>query len=180
LAREGKIGKFYSSGEVASRLEEIAKKFGFKQARITGNEPTISREHLISVLEKIPSTLTFILETNGILLGNDESYVKELERFSNLYVRVSLKGCDEEEFSRLTGAKPEAYELQLKALEYCVAHEIPCHPAVLIEFSKKEKISSLKKRLGKIDESLPRKIEFETLILYPHVAKRLEKLKINF
>lgn len=179
LAREGKIGKFYDPEEVSLKLIGIAKKFGFEQVRITGNEPTISREHLISVLEKIPSELTFILETNGILLGMDEKYVKELKRFKNLYVRISLKGCDEKEFSRLTGAKAEAFKLQLKALEYCVAHEIPCHPAILIDLVNKEKLPLLEKRLKEIDENLPKKIEFEHLIIYPHVAERLKKLKIN-
>ncbi|MEM5773079.1 MAG: radical SAM protein [Candidatus Aenigmatarchaeota archaeon] len=179
LAREGKIGKFYSPEEVASKLKEIAKKFGFKQARITGNEPTISREHLISVLEEIPKNLTFILETNGILLGADESYVKDLKKFENLYVRISLKGCDEVDFSRLTGAKPEEFKLQLQALEYCLANDIPCHPAILIDLVDKNKISSLKKKLREIDDSLPEKIEFESLIVYPHVSKRLKGLKIN-
>jgi uncharacterized Fe-S cluster-containing radical SAM superfamily protein len=81
LAREGKMGRFFSPTEVASKLVEISKRFGFSQVRITGNEPTISREHLLSVLEKIPLDLTFILETNGLLLGYDEGYVEELKKF---------------------------------------------------------------------------------------------------
>jgi uncharacterized Fe-S cluster-containing radical SAM superfamily protein len=177
LAREGKIGKFYSPEEVASTLIRIAEKFGYKQMRITGNEPTISRGHLLSVLEKIPLEFTFILETNGLLLGNDEEYVKELKRFKNLYVRVSLKGCDGEDFLRLTGAKPEAFNLQLKALKFCVKHEIPCHPAVLINFVEKEKLNLLKNKLREIDERLAEELEYENLIPYPHVIKRLKKFK---
>ena len=176
LAREGKIGRFYSSEEVASNLVKIAEKFGFNQARITGNEPTISKEHLISVLEKIPKEITFILETNGILLGIDESYVKELRKFKNLYVRVSLKGCNEEEFSRLTGAEPKAFEFQLKALENCVKYEIPCHPAIMIDLVERENLKNLRERLEEIDEGLAAKLEFENLILYPHVAERLKNL----
>lgn len=177
-AREGKIGKFYSPEEVASNLVKIAEKFGFKQVRITGNEPTLSKEHLLSLLEEIPKKFTFILETNGILLGNDENYVKELKNFENLYVRVSLKGCNEKEFFRLTNAKPEAFELQLRALEFCLKHGIPCHPAVLINFSNKESLNFLKKRLEEIDDGLKKKLEYEELMLYPHVLKRLKKAKI--
>jgi len=47
----------------------------------------------------------FILENNGILLGLDRTYVKELSRFRNLHVRVCLKGYTPEEFSWLTDAK---------------------------------------------------------------------------
>ena len=58
-----------------------------------------------------------ILETNGILIGADESYARDLARFNNLYVRVSLKACNQTEFSAVTGAIPEGFQLQLQALE---------------------------------------------------------------
>jgi uncharacterized Fe-S cluster-containing radical SAM superfamily protein len=174
-AREGRIGEFYSPEEVSDKLVRIADKHGFKQARITGNEPTITRKHLIQVLELVPSRITFILETNGILLGNDESYVKELSRFDNLHVRVSLKGCDEEEFYRLTGAKPEAFRLQLKALEFLFDNDVSSHPAVLVDLVEKENLMALRKRLREIDESLADELEFESLILYPHVVRRLKQ-----
>jgi uncharacterized Fe-S cluster-containing radical SAM superfamily protein len=178
-AREGIIGEFYSPEEVSDKLVKIADKFGFKQARITGNEPTISRKHLIQVLELIPSRITFILETNGILLGNDKNYVEELSKFKNLYARVSLKGCNEKEFSRLTGAKPEAFHLQLKALEFLVDNKIPCHPAVLIDLVEKENLDKLKERLKLIKKSFVDELEFETLIPYPHVIRRLERAGIK-
>lgn len=180
LARDGKIGKLYSPEEVASRLTRIAEKFGFRQVRVTGNEPTISKEHLLLVLGKVPSHLTFILETNGILLGNDEGYVEELGRFKNLHVRVSLKGCNGEEFSRLTGAVPKAFRLQLKALEYCVDHEISCHPAVLVDLVERENLDSLADELKKIDERLAEELELERLIAYPHVVERLKKAGIKY
>ncbi|MDI6825904.1 MAG: radical SAM protein [Candidatus Aenigmarchaeota archaeon] len=175
LAREGKIGKFYPPEEVSEGLTNIARKFNFRQLRITGNEPTLSKRHLIQVLEDIPSDFTFILETNGILLGNDEDYVKELKKFSNLHVRVSLKGCTEEEFSRLTGATPESFQLQLKALDFCVAHDISCHPAVLVDLVKEKNLEILRKRLKEIDERLAEDLEFENLIPYPHVVERLKQ-----
>ncbi|MEM2465701.1 MAG: hypothetical protein QXZ47_00140 [Candidatus Bathyarchaeia archaeon] len=59
----------------------------------------------------------FILETNGIPIAYDESYAEDLAKYSFVHVRVSLKGCSEEEFALLTGAKPEGFKLQLKALE---------------------------------------------------------------
>lgn len=47
----GRYGKFYSPAQVAGKLTHIALKKGFHQLRISGNEPTIARDHLIKVLE---------------------------------------------------------------------------------------------------------------------------------
>jgi uncharacterized Fe-S cluster-containing radical SAM superfamily protein len=49
----GQYGKFYSPAQVAGKLTRIALKKGFHQLRISGNEPTIARDHLIKVLELI-------------------------------------------------------------------------------------------------------------------------------
>jgi uncharacterized Fe-S cluster-containing radical SAM superfamily protein len=179
LAREGKIGKFYSPEEVASNLAKIAEKFGYEQVRITGNEPTLSIEHLLQVLELIPQKYTFILETNGILLGANEKYVKELKKFPNLHVRVSLKGSTPAEFSKLTGAKPEAFQLQLKGLEFCSKHEISSHPAILIDFVERKNLDLLKGKLREIDEKFAEELEFESLIPYPHVIERLKKQNLE-
>lgn len=175
-ARKGKIGKFYSPESVAEKMVEMAEKFNFKQMRITGNEPTIGKDHLLSVIENIPQKYLFILETNGILLGSDESYVRGLKKFNNLHVRVSLKGCTEEEFSRLTGAVEEAFQLQLNALNLCIDNGISCHPAVLIDLIKKENLGVLRKRLSGIDEKLGQNLELENLITYPHVIQRLKRV----
>ncbi len=49
-------GSFYSPTEVAGKLVDIARENDYDQARISGNEPTIGRSHLLSVLMslKIP------------------------------------------------------------------------------------------------------------------------------
>ncbi|MGC9308274.1 MAG: radical SAM protein, partial [Thermoplasmatota archaeon] len=106
-------GNFYAPGEVANRLSSLAASHGYDKTRISGGEPTMGRDHLIAVLQALDPSLLFVLETNGILLGADRSYVQELSSFSHLHVRVSLKGCTPDEFSRLTGAHPGGYALQL-------------------------------------------------------------------
>ncbi len=169
-----KIGKFYSPEEVAEKLSSVAEKKGAGQVRISGNEPTITKEHLLAVLDNIPQELRFILETNGTLIGYDESYAKDLASYKNLHVRVSLKGSSPEEFSKLTGAKPDAYELQFKALENLIANGVSCHPAIMT-FEHNEYV---KKRLEKIDPTLPAQLEEEYLIRYPAVLERLRRLGI--
>jgi uncharacterized Fe-S cluster-containing radical SAM superfamily protein len=172
-------GFLCSPGEVAENLLKIARKKGFSQVRISGNEPTIAREHLLKVLELIPSHIEFILETNGILIGHDKTYAEDLARFENLYVRVSLKGTNEEEFSALTGATPETFELQLKALENLSRTGVAVHPAVMISFSSPQNISNLRERLGKIKRELE-DIEVEELVLYGDVEDRLRKASIRY
>lgn len=179
VAKPQEHGRFYSPEEVARKLIAIAEKKKFRQLRISGNEPTICREHLIRVLELIPEKYLFILETNGILIGSDVTYAEELARFPNLYVRVSLKGTNEEEFSGLTGAIPEGFKMQLKALEYLSKYKVNVHPSCMVSFSTDENISAIGKRLKAIKPEFE-KFEVEELILYPSVEERLKKLEVKY
>lgn len=113
------------------------------------------------------------------LIGENEDYAKDLSRFKNLHVRVSLKGTCNEEFSRLTGAVPEGFDLQLKALENLALHGVKVHPACMISFSPRENIKALRKRL-KTTHPAFEDFEAEELILYPHVEERLKKLNITY
>ena len=177
--RPEQYGQFYTPGDVAERLIGIAKKKKINQLRISGNEPTICKEHLINVLKLIPEDHLFILETNGILIGSDPDYAKQLAAFHNLYVRVSLKGTCEEEFSMLTGAVPEGFKLQLRALEHLSNHGVNVQPACMVSFSPPENVAALKKRLRAIDPAFE-DLEIEELILYPAVLERLKKRDIRY
>lgn len=177
VANPERYGRMYSPDEVASNLVAIAKRKGFRQIRISGNEPTIAKGHLLRVLDLIPKEYVFILETNGILIGNDETYAGNLSEFRNLRVRVSLKGANEEEFSKLTGAAPEGFELQIRALENLVNHGVRAHPACMVSFSSEEAIGKLRQRLRGIGFE---DFEIEELVLYPAVEKRLSGLGIRY
>jgi uncharacterized Fe-S cluster-containing radical SAM superfamily protein len=174
-----KVGRFYSPGEVARNLVSIARKKGFQQVRISGNEPTLHRSHLLSVLQLIPKEIHFILETNGILIGHDPSYGRDLSRFSNLYVRVSLKGACPDDFTRLTQTETEGFDLQLKALENLVEEGVNCFPAVMSNFSSKEDIEKLRQRLKDIRTDFY-DFEEEELILYPFVEENLKKADLPY
>jgi len=172
-------GKFYAPEQVSSRLNQIASKSGYYQVRISGNEPTLHKDHLLKVLHTLPKNLHFILETNGILLGHDKHYAQALSSFPNLYVRVSLKGCSEDEFHQLTGAAPQAYHFQLAALENLLSAGVVCHPAAMISFSPFENIQQLKKKLKAIHPQFYH-LEIEELILYPSIEKKLKRYGILF
>jgi len=178
IVQPEKVGRFYSPEEVVRNLTSIARKKGFHQVRISGNEPTLHRSHLLRVLQLLPKEIHFILETNGILIGHDSSYAKDLSCFSNLYVRVSLKGACPEDFARLTGATPEGFDLQLKALENLVEEGIDCFPAVMVNFSIQKEIQKLRQRLKAIRPDFA-DFEEEELILYPSVLEHLQKAGLS-
>ncbi len=171
-----RTGKYYSPKQVARRLINIATTNGYSLARISGNEPTLTRKHLlrvISLLEK--KHIGFILETNGIILGMDTHFVKSLAKYKNLKVRISLKGYNPESFSKITDAPPCGFNLQLKAIQNLSQNQISFNPAIMADLLDEKSMETLALYLKKIDKQLINKLEMETLKLYPHVTEELRK-----
>jgi uncharacterized Fe-S cluster-containing radical SAM superfamily protein len=161
---------------VAKILVDMAKKKGLGQLRVSGGEPTIGRAHLLQLLDHLEGVgLLFMLETNGILIGNDKKYAEDLAKHNFVHVRVSLKGCNENEFATLTGAQPEGFGLQLKALENLVRANVKCHPAVMTSFSTQKSLQQLTERVRRINPLLAEELEIEELILYPSVKRKINK-----
>jgi len=178
VASPERFGKLYSPEEVAKNLLSIARKKNFRRLRISGNEPTLCKEHLLRVLELIPGEYIFILETNGILIGRDPDYATELSRFDNLHVRLSLKGASAEEFSKLTGAVPRGFELQIRALERLVECGVDAHPACMVSFSSSGNIAALRERLRRIHPAFE-DFEAEEFLPYGRSGERVRKLVEN-
>ncbi len=153
-----RFGEYYTPREVCKKLI----KMNLPLVRVSGGEPTICRKHLLELINTIPKEKLFILETNGILL--DENYVRDLSKFENLYVRVSLKGVDERSFEKITGAEGRFFQNQLNALELLNKYKIKHRAAILVDFFTDTQISSL---------GIP-DLEHETLIEYPFVVKNLK------
>jgi uncharacterized Fe-S cluster-containing radical SAM superfamily protein len=158
-----KFGKYYFPKSVAERLLKMNQPL----VRVSGGEPTIGKKHLLKLLSHIPDNVRFILETNGILL--DEEYIKELSTFKNLYVRVSLKGVDEQTFEQNTGANGKLFNTQLNALELLRKYGIRHRAALLFNIYTEEQIDTL----GIHD------LEFEPLIKYDFVIQNLRKKGIK-
>ena len=181
MMRPADAGKFYSPETVTDTLVGMAGKKAIRQIRLSGGEPTIGRDHLLHVLEGLKKQgLLFILETNGILIGEDKSYAHELSAFPFVHTRVCFKGCSEEEFSRLTGARPEGFQLQLKALQNLVEENVRCHPAVMVSFSQENSLQNLVERIRAIDHKLAEELENEELILYPRVQTKMRKNGLRY
>jgi uncharacterized Fe-S cluster-containing radical SAM superfamily protein len=181
MFRPTKVGSFYSPKAVADILVKMAKRRNLKQLRVSGGEPTIGKEHLLQLLDNLSGKeLFFILEPNGILIGNNPKYTEDLSKYPFLHVRVSLKGCNEKEFTMLTDAKPKGFTSQLRALENLLNMGVKCHPAVMVSFSTKESLKQLTQRLRSIDSRLAEDLETEELILYPKVKRRVERYNLKY
>ncbi len=191
-----KLGNFYSPKEAAQRLCKAAEEgityspywsfLKVNKLRVSGCEPTLGKEHLLSLLEYIEPTKysLFILETNGILFGTDLDYVKKVANFSKIYVRVSLKAATPEGFTQRTGAKGEYYELPFKALEYLLDEGVYARAAAMTDprIMPQEERQLLKQKLAEIDPLLTKNLEEETLDPYDTTKERLKAagFKIRF
>lgn len=182
--RPKSYGKFYSAEETAEKLVKTALKKSVNKARISGGEPTLCKEHLLKVLdclEGCDALDTFILETNGILFGKNESYVDEIEKFELPHVRVSLKAGFSEEWERKTGARANSSNLPYKAIEHLWKKDLDFHVAAMVDprITSKEEMWNTYKKVGEISEVLADNIEWETIDKYPNTKRRLKKAEVK-
>ncbi len=127
-----KFGEFYTAEQVFQRLVNKAKKKKVSKLRVSGGEPTIGKKHLLNLLDLVNTTdYLFILETNGILLGQDKDFVKELKGYKNIHVRISIKAGTSEGFQSRTGAKGEFFKLPFQAIKYLKEANISFHVACM-------------------------------------------------
>jgi len=171
-------GFFVSPKEAAERLLGILRRKRLNKVRVSGAEPVLGRrsfEHLVSVMEIVARRepmADFIVETNGLLFGVHPEFAKELAGFRRVFVRVCLKGWDEESFERITGARGEFFELPVHGLRFLIEAGVVAWPAVMYEvFGAKgmERVSRLLREHG----ISPEELEVEYLEPYPFVMGNL-------
>jgi uncharacterized Fe-S cluster-containing radical SAM superfamily protein len=167
-----RFGAFYSPEQVAERLVRIAHEHRVRAVRVSGNEPTLCKEHLLGVIqavERLDPNLLFILETNGIRLGKDERFVAELAAYRNQHIRLSFKTGTPDNFKQITNRPRAWFELPLKAAVSLYAHQISFHVAVVADYVN----AYLLLRLRGIAPELVAGLELEPLRIYPHIERRL-------
>ena len=83
--RPQSTGKFYTPEEVFNALVNGAKRYGHKLISASASEGTLGREHLFELLDLVEtSDYVYILETNGMTLGNDKTLAEQLSPYKNL------------------------------------------------------------------------------------------------
>ena len=188
-----KFGKYYSPRQAAQMLFRAAEQGitysdywrkiipKIEKLRLSGCEPTIGKEHLLNLLQHVKESKykLFILETNGIILGNDKDYVKRLSEFKDkLYVRVSIKAATPEGFTLRTGAMGEFYRLPFQALKNLLDEGIYARAAAMTDerIMPREEKRTLIQMLDEIDPEAkyPKTLEEEVIDAYDTTTKRIK------
>ena len=170
-------GKFYTPQQVFDALTKSARKYGHKLISASASEGTLGKQHLFELLELVDeSEFIFVLETNGMTIGHDPEFARQLSRFKNLHVRVSIKGATKDEYQKLTGAMSSSYDLPYKALGCLIKEKVSCNACISISFSSPENIKKAEDRLYSIWPGLLKSLEKEHITLFPKVYSRLKKL----
>ena len=174
--RPQSTGKFYTPEEVFKALDKSAKRYGHKLISASASEGTLGRQHLFELLDLVEtSDYVYILETNGMTLGNDKAFAEQLAFYKNLHVRVSIKGTSQDEYHELTDAIPESYELPYRALKHLIDAGVSCNACVMVSFSDDEGIRSVEQKLFELHPGLLKSLEKEHITPFPKVTKRLAK-----
>jgi uncharacterized Fe-S cluster-containing radical SAM superfamily protein len=164
---EGK-GKFYAPYEVAEQLIAIANKHKCSNFRISGCEPFLgmaSKDHLFEVIRLVQREYDgrFVIETNGVILGANPSYLDEVP--TGCKFRVALKADNPEMFEKVTGANRTGLDLQLKGIQALRDHKLACRVAFMPPFADATKV--------KLHPAIS--TEKEPLSKYAGTAKRLKE-----
>jgi uncharacterized Fe-S cluster-containing radical SAM superfamily protein len=171
-----KAGKFCTPEYVFQTLIQNARKRRIHKLRISGGEPTLCFDHLVSVLDMVnPTPYLFLLETNGLSLGIHPEFVEKLKSYKNTHIRVSLKAATPDGFQRRTGGRGDYYNLPFMAVERLLKSGISFHVAAMSDprlMKPDEKAVMLEKlkRTGYRDF-----LEEERCNPYPAAIKRLRK-----
>ena len=174
--RPQSTGQFYSPRQVFDALAKGADRYGHKLISASASEGTLGRQHLFELLDLVEeSKYVYILETNGMTLGNDKAFAEQLAPYKNLHVRVSIKGTSQEEYHELTDAIPESYEYPFKALKHLIDAGVSCNACVMISFSDDDGIRNVERKLFELHPGLLKSLEKERITPFPKVAQRLAK-----
>lgn len=135
----------------------------------------LAKDHLLQVLDLVDGQgFTFILETNGIPLGQDDDYTHQLARYGDIHVRVSLKAGTPQGFQERTGARGEFWELPYQAIESLQQAGVSFHVAAMTD-SRLMPAAERERLLQKLEEvGYGRYLEQEVCDPYPSSLVRLE------
>lgn len=145
----------------------------------------IGKEHLLTVLsilfyEKRIKQFTGVL-TNGMILGNDKSYVKALSGYPypQFYVRIGLKAGTPEGLEQRCGAQGKFYELPFKAIKHCLDYHIKTVVFAMTDerIMPEQERKILLEKVREIDPSI--RVREERFYPYPDAVERVKASRLK-
>ena len=94
-----------------------------------------------------------------------------------MWIRISLKGVDEESFELISGAKREFFQYPLVAQNELEKAGMKAWPAVMRDLFSDEEIGRLEKVLE--EYGIGARLEEEFLEEYPFVTENMKKRKVQ-
>ena len=180
-----KYGDFYSPSDVYQKLTQIMRTKNLRRARISGAEPTLCPAHLLGVLDLVHRNREdfdlFVIESNGVVLSQDQSLVENLARYASTdtntvgHVRLSIRGGLPQPFEEKTGCQGKFVDLPFIAAQKLWNENVSFHVAVVVDprFTTEEEKQVIYDKLSDIDKSVRESVEEEYLDPYPHALVRL-------
>lgn len=170
-------GTRLTAEETLERMERACLNYYGKvpsEAMITGGEPTLDRDYLLSLVKglKEKGFEKIVLMTNGYELGVDEDYVNELEEAGLTEAHVDLKAFSEDVHRWYTGKSNEPV---LRAIEKLNASGIKLlvqtvYMPGIVDDAEIEKIA---KFLASVNKNIKYRINpFVPIFAYEKVTKR--------
>jgi uncharacterized Fe-S cluster-containing radical SAM superfamily protein len=165
-------GKYCRPSTVAEKLNNMSTEHGDHPRayfmRTGGCEPVLgekSMNHLIAVLDLLDCD-RFLLETNGIMLGENPQFFEKLEQFKDMIlVRVTAKAHSPERFERITGAKADFFDRPIRAIHEAGRRGFDCELAYMPDFCCGECLKKISGWGGRYDS--------ERLKIYPKTMENL-------
>jgi pyruvate formate lyase activating enzyme len=175
-ARDGG-GTELTAEETLERMEQACLNYYGKvpvEAMITGGEPTLNKEYLLSLVKglKAKSFKKIVLMTNGYALGEDETYVTELEEAGLTEAHVDVKAFSEDIHKWYTGKSSKPV---LRAIERLDASGIKLvvqtvYMPGIVEAQEIEKIAQF---LASVNRDIRYRINpFAPIFAYERVTRR--------
>ena len=140
------IGIQYSPKDLANKMWKMGIEHNCSRFRMSGAETILgdlSYVFLIELIDEIKKKgdFEFIIETNGIFLGQSEELCK-IFIDPRIQIQISLKASNPEMFLKITGLEQRYFQNQLNAIEYLKSSGVNFSVAIL-DFIPIEDIENL-------------------------------------
>lgn len=109
--------------EIIFQYKSLMKASGKCNVQLSGGEPTIREDLPLIIKAGIDEGFEFIqVNTNGIRIGEDENYVKDLKEAGLSSIFLQFDGTEDAIYKKLRGR--ELLNIKIKAIENCKKHGI--------------------------------------------------------